>query len=63
MRKSKLLKIYQDRKTGSLFIRATKVNENGDFILKNDKYGKAVSGRISDAELGKIVREVLKNSE
>jgi len=63
VRKSKLLKIYQDRKTGALFIRSTKVNEHGNFVLKSDKYGKAVSGKISDAELGKAVREVLKNCE
>lgn len=63
MKKSKLLKIYQDRKTGSLFIRATKVDEHGKFALKHHKYGKAVSGRVSDAKLGKTIREVLKNCE
>ena len=63
VRKSKLLKSYQDRTRGSLFIRSTRVDENDEFVLKPDTYGKAVSGKISDAELGKTVREILANCE
>ena len=62
-RKTKKLIIYEDRKTGSLFIRATRINRNGDFKLKDDSYGKAVSGKVSDVELGKAVRKILQNCD
>jgi len=59
MAKSKMIKIYEDSKTGSLFIRAT-INKGGRFVLRDAKYEKAVSGKISNTELGRIVREFLK---
>ena len=63
MRRTKKLIIYEDRKTGSLFIRATKIDKHGKFRLKNDSYGKAISGNVSDEELGKVVREILQNCD
>lgn len=63
MRKTKKLIIYEDRETGSLFIRATKIDKRGDFRLKDDSYGKAISGNVTDAELGKAVREILQNCD
>lgn len=63
MRKSKKLIIYEDKSTGTLFIRATKVNKYGEFVLKSDKYGVAKGKNTSEAELGRFVREVLKNCE
>jgi len=63
MRKSKKLIIYEDKATGTLFIRATKVNKYGEFVLMPDKYGVAKSKNTSDAQLGKFVREILKNCE
>lgn len=62
-RRTKKLIIYEDRKTGSLFIRATKIDKHGDFRLKDDSYGKALSGTVSDAELGKAVRNILQNCD
>jgi hypothetical protein len=61
--KSKKLIIYEDRKSGSLFIRSTKIDKDGEFRLKDDSFGKAISGNISDAELGKAVREILQNCD
>lgn len=63
MRRTKKLIIYEDRKTGSLFIRATKIDKHGKFRLKNSSYGKAISGNVSDEELGKVVREILQNCD
>ena len=60
--KSKQVKIYEVKKAGSLFIRATS-DKNGEFVLKSDEYGKALSGKVSDEELGRAVREVLRNCE
>ena len=62
-RKTKKLVIYEEKETGSLFIRATKVTEHGDFVIKSAEYGKAISGKVSDAELGKTVREILQNCD
>jgi len=62
MRTKKLI-IYEDRNTGSLFIRATKIDAKGEFRLKDDSFGKAVSGNVTDNELGKTVREILKNCD
>jgi len=62
--KSKKLIIYEDRKTGSLFIRSTKLAKGGKgFSLKDHRFGKAISGNVSDEELGKTVREILQNCE
>ena len=63
MRKSKKIIIYEDREKGSLFIRSTKINEVGDFTLKSDVFGKAISGNVSNAELSKSVRDILKNCD
>ena len=61
--KSKQLKIYEDKKTGSFFIRATG-DKNGKFVIKSsDESGKAISGKVSDDALGRAVREVLRNCE
>ena len=50
--KSKKLIIYENRKSGSLFIRATKIAKNGrKFSMKHDRFGKAISGNISNEEL------------
>lgn len=56
--KSKLIKIYQDKK-GSFFIRAT----NNKFILKSDKFGKAISKNSSNETIGKTIREIFKNCD
>ena len=62
--KTKKLIIYEDRGTGSLFIRATKISKGGQkFVLRDDSYGKAISGKVSDTTLGKTVREILENCE
>jgi hypothetical protein len=62
MRTKKLI-IYEDRITGSLFIRSTKIDAKGEFRLKHDSFGKAISGTVTDAELGKAVREILQNCD
>lgn len=62
--KSKKLIIYENRKTGSLFIRATKIAQNGrKFSMKHHLLGKAISGNVSNEELGKTVRDILQNCE
>jgi hypothetical protein len=62
--RSKKLIVYEDRKTGSLFIRSTKISEDGQgFVLRPHEFGKAVSGKVSDAELGKAVRKIFLNCE
>ncbi len=61
MRTKKLI-IYEDRNTGSLFIRATKIVK-GEFRLKDDSFGKAVSGNVTDNELGKAMRQILQNCD
>jgi hypothetical protein len=62
--RTKKLVVYEDRETGSLFIRSTKISEDGQGIrLKADKFGKALSGRVSNDDLGKTVREILLNCE
>lgn len=61
--KTRKLIIYEDRNTGSLFIRATSIDKQGGFKLKDDNWGKAISGSVSDEELGKTVREILKNCD
>lgn len=62
--KSKKLIIYENRKTGSLFIRATKIGKNGSkFSMKHHRFGKAISGNVSNEELGKTVRDILQNCE
>lgn len=63
MTKSRKLIIYEDKKTGSLFIRSTRVNDRGQFVLKDHNYGKAISGNVSNDELGRVVREILQKCE
>ena len=63
MKKTRKLIIYEDRKTGSLFVRATKIDKKGEFKLKDDTFGKAISGNATDNELGKAVREILQNCD
>ena len=61
---SKKLVIYEDRKTGSLFLRATRTT--GDpkgFAVKDTKYGKALYKNVSDGELGQWVRKILLNCD
>lgn len=58
MRRTKKLIIYGDKRTGSLFIRATTVNKDGKFILKHHRYGRAASRNVSDEDLGRSVREI-----
>jgi hypothetical protein len=57
--KSKKLIIYEDRNTGSLFIRST----NAEFKLKNHSLGKALGRNVTDAELGKTMRAILQNCD
>lgn len=59
MAKSRQLKIYAVDQAASVFIRST-VNKKGRFVLRSDKYGKALSSKVSDAELGQWVRRILK---
>ncbi len=61
--KSKKLIVYQEKSTGNFFIRATKVNKYGNFVLKPDVYGMAKSRNIDDADLGRCIREVLNNCD
>ena len=60
--KSRLIKIYVDKKTSSFFIRATKGTDEA-FILKDDSYGKALSSKVRNEELGLWVRKILENCE
>lgn len=63
--KSKLIKIYWKRDGGQFFINATGVNENEEFFNKSPQsdFGKVLSKGVTDAELGKAVREVLLNCD
>ena len=59
--KSKKLVVYQDKRTGSIFLRPTRF-ENSRYVIK--EYRKGVAGmaksdNISDIELGKFIREAL----
>ena len=56
--------IYEDKKTRSFFIHSVNKNRQGWKVRqKDDSSGKAVSGNVSDEELGKAVREILKNCD
>ena len=44
-----------------LFVRTTRVNENGKFVTKPIKDGKALPRNRTDAELGRWIRQVLEN--
>jgi hypothetical protein len=57
---SKKLIIYEDKKTKSLFICPT----NEKFKIKDTKtFGKAVSKNISNEELGKLLKNILKEAD
>jgi len=61
---SKKLSIYEDRKTGSLFLRANRTTSNPKgFATKDTEYGKALSRKVSDEELGSWVRKILQNCD
>ena len=62
--KSKLLKIYWKKRGGQFFLNATKVSGER-FYNKGPAHetGKALSRNVSDADLGKAVREVLLNCD
>ena len=64
MNKSRKLIIYEAKDHGQLFLNAT-TYKNNRFAVKNPpcKYGKALSPRVSNEELGKAVRKVLKNCD
>jgi hypothetical protein len=63
-RNSKRIRIYQDKKTGAIFINPEKVKD-GKFVLKSPivNYGSANSKNISDKELGKKVKEALEQAD
>lgn len=63
MKRTRKLIIYEDKNTGSLFIRATRIDKQDKFKLKDHSHGKAISGSVGDEELGKAVREILKNCD
>lgn len=64
MNKSRKLIIYEAKDGGQLFLNAT-AYKNNRFTTKNppNKYGKAVSPNITNEQLGKTVREVLKKCD
>lgn len=64
MNKTKKLIIYKAKDNGQLFLNAT-TSKNSKFVTKTptQKYGKALSPNVSDNELGKAVRDVLKNCD
>ena len=63
MTKSKLLKVYL-LENGSIALNATKGKGRG-FVSKTppQKYGKNLSKNISDNELGKWIRAILKKCD
>jgi len=64
MRSRKLI-IYEDKKTRAIFLNPTKVVGNR-FLLKSPakNYGAAISGRtVSNADLGKAVKDALKECD
>jgi len=63
--KSKLIKIYQYRKGGQLFINATGIDDNGDFYLKSPprRYGRVLPRSATDEEIGRTIREVFLNCD
>ena len=56
--KSKLIKIYQYRKGGQLFINATGIDDNGDFYLKSPprRYGRVLPRSATDEEIGRTTQ-------
>ena len=62
--KSRKLIIYQDKRSGALFICPTKV-KNGRFIIKSPTkdYGIAKSSNIPNEELGRYVKKFLKDCD
>jgi len=62
--KTKKMAIYEDEETGSYFLRAMrKTGDPKGFATKDENFGKAISAKVNDAELGKAVREILKKCD
>jgi len=63
--KSKLVKVYQNKKGGQIFINATGINETGDFYSKSpaSDFGKVLCKGATNGEIGKAVKEVLLNCD
>jgi hypothetical protein len=62
--KSKKLVIYEDREKGSLFLRATRTTSDPTgFAIKDSSQGMALPRSVSNEELGKSVREILRNCD
>jgi len=57
--KTKLIKVFEDKRSGALFVRAT----NDKFRLKPHKYGKALGKNASNDELGKTIRQIFNNCD
>ena len=60
--KSRKLIVYQDKKSNALFFRSMAFKE-GKFQMKDGKFGRAISFNESDENLGKTLREILKNCD
>ena len=57
--KSKKIIMYQIKKGGSFTLCATDGMKSNRFIqMSMDKYGKALGKNVTDAELGKAVRDM-----
>jgi len=63
--KSKLVKIYQMKKGGQIFINATGINKEGDFYSKSpaSDFGRCLCSSATNGEIGKAVKEVLTNCD
>lgn len=62
--KMKLVRIYVERNGGRILINATK-SKGDTFVAKipASKYGRPLRPKASDEEIGRAVREVLKNCD
>ena len=58
---SRKLVIYEDKKSRAIFLNPTEYR-NRRFVMRSPvkNYGAALSGIISDADLGKAVRDALR---
>ena len=63
--KSKLVKVYWNKKGGQLFINATGINESGDFYNKSpaSDFGRVLCSGATNGEIGKAIREVITNCD
>ena len=67
-KKSKVLVIYQIKKDGQFALRATKPKDpekqsSFEFSLKSDEFGIIIPKNVTDEQLGKYVRQIIKNSD